>query len=283
MTATSIPFPVPGCATWGTAPLAAPPGTRRTRRGRTTPVTAAGACGATAAGAITACPPPGRRRAGWARAGARTASRLRRTTRSCARRSAGACPSGSGHAPGRDLADRPSLRGEAARPGRECGRMTAELTTPPLCRNCHEPRKPRANQPGYKGANGWCEACYKRWLAGRPPTGRTAPAAEPLREDRQGQQHETRSEGARHREHVPRQPVVALPCRLPGHGHGPVVPGGHGGGPARPRRVRLVPVPRASAWTSLSPRGRRASGAAMTEDERAKERRRRMRRGEVAA
>ena len=54
--------------------------------------------------------------------------------------------------------------------------MTAGLTPRPPCRNCSEPRKPRANQPGYKGANGWCEACYKRWLqAGRPPGGPPPP------------------------------------------------------------------------------------------------------------
>ena len=54
--------------------------------------------------------------------------------------------------------------------------MTADLTTPPLCRNCQEPRKPRANQPGYRGANGYCEACNNRWHAvGCPPEGPPPP------------------------------------------------------------------------------------------------------------
>jgi hypothetical protein len=76
--------------------------------------------------------------------------------------------------------------------------MTAELTTPPECRNCHKPRRPRANQPGYKGANGYCESCNNRWhAAGCPPEGPPPPmtAAE-------------RTARANEIKHAARQPVT---------------------------------------------------------------------------
>lgn len=54
--------------------------------------------------------------------------------------------------------------------------MTTGTITPPLCRNCHKPRRPRKTQPGYRGANGWCDRCYSRWLkAGRPAEGPPPP------------------------------------------------------------------------------------------------------------
>ena len=54
--------------------------------------------------------------------------------------------------------------------------MTTPTHTGPPCRSCGKPRRPRSGQPGYTGANGWCEPCYKRWLqAGRPPEGPPPP------------------------------------------------------------------------------------------------------------
>ena len=161
--------------------------------------------------------------------------------------------------------------------------MTAGLTPRPPCRNCGEPRKPRANQPGYKGANGWCEACYKRWLqAGRPPEGPPPPLS-PSEKTTKGNntRRAAKEPGTVNMSLAGQSWPYRAACR--DMDTDLLFPVGMAVDPRVPARVRLVPGPAASAWTSLSPRGRRASGAAMTEDERAKERRRRTRRGEVAA
>ena len=79
--------------------------------------------------------------------------------------------------------------------------MTTGTTTPPCCHACGKPRRHRSGQPGYTGANGWCEACYKRWLqSGRPETG---PPPPPSPSERTAMGNQTRR--------AARQPVALRP------------------------------------------------------------------------
>ena len=127
--------------------------------------------------------------------------------------------------------------------------MTAELTTPPLCRNCHEPRKPRANQPGYRGANGYCEACNNRWHAvGCPPEGPPPPLS-PSEKTAKG--NNTRRAAKKEPVTVKRFPAACAGESLdlfypPEGGDGSLRPGK----PGRPRPRRCVLGARAggTAW-----------------------------------
>ena len=50
------------------------------------------------------------------------------------------------------------------------------MTPGQRCADCPRPLRPRTNQRGYKGANGRCEACDRRWRkAGRPGSGPPPP------------------------------------------------------------------------------------------------------------